>query len=216
MKIGVILYHSNINKIYKKRWIDECINSILNQTIKDFIFYEINYSGDNYSVIPESAKNKKQFYSLVLKNYAEAMNFILDKALDENCDVVFNINLDDIYHAERFEKQIKEIKNGYDLVSTDFCYIREINDNEDEIFYYKNICQHGDINFNLKNNHNVIAHPSVCYSKKFLQNNRYNIALIPCEDLDLWKRSCDEYKFHIVNEVLLNYRIHENQVSYSK
>ena len=213
MKIGVILYHSNINKIYKKRWIDECINSILNQTIKNFSFYEVNYNGENNSVIPSSCEYEKKFYSLKLKNHGDAMNFILNKTVEDNCDIIFNVNLDDIYHPQRFKKQIKEINNGYDIVSNDFCYIREINESEDEIFHYKNICQYGDISLNLKNNHNIIAHPSVCYSKNFIQNNKYNIDLLPCEDLDLWKRTCDKYKFYIINEVLLNYRIHEKQVS---
>ena len=55
MKIAVILFHSNIKQLYKQRWIDTCLDSIINQTYNDFTFYEINYGGDGYSVL----ENKK-------------------------------------------------------------------------------------------------------------------------------------------------------------
>lgn len=212
-KIGVIIYHSDILNIYKPRWVEECLRSILNQSFNEFTLYELNYDAEDYSVVPKDCKNNKKFFSFKLENYAEAMNFILNEAFNDGCDIVFNINLDDNYHPDRFKKQIEAINSGYDLVSTDFCYISEINEKEDEIILYKNILQYGDINYNLKQNHNVIAHPSVCYSKNFWKHNKYNPNLVPKEDLDLWQRSCDKFKFHIIDEVLLNYRIHEKQVS---
>ena len=45
MKSAVILYHKNINKIYKSEWIEECIQSIINQTYKDYFVYDLNYGG---------------------------------------------------------------------------------------------------------------------------------------------------------------------------
>ena len=76
-------------------------------------------------------------------------------------------------------------------------------------------------NNNIKNeldsNHNVISHPSVAYSRNFWENNKYDITKTPEEDLDLWKRASGEnYKFYIIPEFLLTYRIHENQVSTKK
>lgn len=214
-KLGVVIYHSNILNIYKPRWIIECISSLLNQTVNDFTIYEINYDGENNSVVPPTCPNERKFFALKLKNHAQAMNFIIEQAFNDDCEIVFNVNLDDIYHPTRFEKQIKAINDGYDLVSSDFCYIEEINDSEDIPTMLMNIANRGDINENLKRGHNVIAHPSVCYSKNFWRSNKYNPDLIPREDLDLWQRSCDKFKFHIIDEVLLNYRIHSNQVSKS-
>ena len=62
-----------------------------------------------------------------------------------------------------------------------------------------NVSDYKDINFILKNHLNIIAHPSVCYSKNFVKNNRYDSNRIPEEDWDLWKRTCDKYKFTIIN-----------------
>lgn len=216
MKKGVIVYHNNIDFLYPKRWVDKSVNSMINQSDNDFTFYELNYGGKNNSVIP--VINKK-FWSKELLNYADAMNFLLDRAFEDNCEYVFNTNLDDFYDLKRIELQLDLIiKDNLDLVSSDFCYIEEKqkeNQYEDIITKFLNITKY-DIKKNLDINHNVIAHPSVCYSKNFWNdsNNRYDINKTPEEDLDLWIRSINRgYKFGIHENVLLYYRIHNNQVS---
>jgi hypothetical protein len=216
MKKGVIVYHNNIDNLYPKRWVDKSINSMINQSDNDFIFYELNYGGKNNSVIPT---DNKLFWSKKLLNYAEAMNFLLDRAFEDNCEYVFNTNLDDFYDLKRIELQLDLIiKNNLHLVSSDFCYVEEkqnANQYEDVITKILNITKY-DIKKNLDIRHNVIAHPAVCYSKKFWNDssNRYNINKTPEEDLDLWIRSINNgYRFGIHEKVLLYYRIHTNQVS---
>jgi hypothetical protein len=219
MKKGVIIFHSNIKKIYNDRWVLKCIDSMINQTDNNFIFYEIDYGGENYSVIPSNCNIQKKFWSKKLLNYAEAMNFILDKAFEDNCDYVFNVNLDDYYNQNRIALQLKMItENNLDIVSSDFCYISEKlteNSYEDVVIRLMNIYTN-EIQKNLEIGHNVIAHPAVCFSKKFWldEKNRYDINKVPEEDLDLWIRSINNcYKFGIHSEILLYYRIHQNQVS---
>jgi hypothetical protein len=207
MKLGIVLFHSNIFNLYRKEWIEKCIHSLNNQTSKNFQFYEINYGSDDVRLI-----NNSKFFSIEKVNYADAMNFIISEAFNDGCDYVFNSNLDDFYSEKRIEKQLEFLKNGYDIVSSDFCYI----DDRNNIIKYMNILQYGNIIDNLNHNHNVIAHPSVAISKNFWMDpeNRYDIKKVPSEDLDLWKRSIGKgYKFHIVNDILLFYRIHNNQVS---
>jgi hypothetical protein len=217
MKKGVVLYHCNIEKIYKKRWINECIDSLINQTDTDFIFYEVNYGGSEYSVLSDSKISQEiKFWSCNLSNYAEAMNFIIEKAFDDSCDAVFNVNLDDKYHPERIEKEFNFIKLGYDLITSDFCYIEEDSSGEDSITNLMLMSsKYPNINSELEKNHNVIAHPCVCYSRKFWDfGNRYDINKTPEEDLDLWKKTINSgLKFLIIPEILLYYRIHKNQSS---
>jgi hypothetical protein len=219
MKKGVILFHKDVLKIYENNWIEKSINSMINQTDTDFTFYEINYGGEPYSVLPNNINIKSHFWSEKLTNYAEAMNFILDKAFNDGCDYVFNTNLDDFYPPNRIANQIEMItKQNLDVVSSDFCYIQEkeiYGGKEDVVTHFMNI-EKTNIEKHLENGHNVIAHPSVCYNKTFWLGgeNRYDISKTPEEDLDLWKRSIKKgYKFGIHNEVLLFYRIHKNQVS---
>jgi hydroxymethylpyrimidine pyrophosphatase-like HAD family hydrolase len=218
MKTGVIIYHNNIETLYDKHWVDKSIKSILNQTDKNFILYELNYNGENKSII-DNNNFKKFFWYEKLQNYAESMNFLLDKAFNDGCDCVFNTNLDDFYSPERFSLQ-KEmlIENDLDIVSSDFCYIEEKEIDgvkKDVITKYKNIATKY-IKENLESGHNVIAHPAVCYNKRFWSDNenRYDINKTPVEDFDLWKRSIKRgYRFGIHKSILLYYRIHKKQSS---
>lgn len=214
MKIGVIFFHRNIKNIYQERWIKKCVGSILNQTHSNFSIYEINYGGERDSVLEGfHFSNPHIFISEEKKNHAEAMNSIIDVAFGDGCDYIFNTNLDDFYDPKRFEVQVDVLNSGFDLVSSDFCYIEEIN-GVDEVTLIKNIKRFGDIQENLEKGHNVIAHPSVAYSKKFWEQNRYVPEEIPREDMNLWLRSIrNGFKFYICDEVLLNYRLHENQVT---
>jgi hypothetical protein len=210
MKLGVILFHKNINDLYPSKWISKCLSSIRNQTYNNFTFYEINYGGDGYQLVEDSV-----FYNIEKKNYADAMNFIITEAFNDGCDYVFNTNLDDFYHNLRIEKQLEYLNMGFDIVSSDFCYV----DADDNITLYMNITTHGDIKYNLNINHNIIAHPCVAINKTFWIDplNRYDIEKTPSEDLHLWRESINrEYKFHIHKDVLLYYRIHNNQVSNKK
>lgn len=217
MKIGVVFFHKNINNIYKKKWIEKCVKSIFEQTIKDFFVYEINYGGDDFSVLDEYIFQNKKFYNFKLKNHAEAMNFIITEAFNDSCDFVFNTNLDDFYEKTRFEDQLVFLKKGYDIVTSDFCYIKEDIFGHDEVVLHKNILQYGSIKYNLDNNHNIIAHPCVAYSKKFWLKNKYDANKIPKEDLLLWKKAINEgFKFFIHPKELLFYRIHDNQISANK
>lgn len=205
MKTCVILYHKNINKIYKPEWIDECINSIVNQTYKDYYVYDLNYGGEDFNFKKYFPKRYK-FFKEEFKNHVGAMNFLFDRCSEKKFDVVFNINLDDCYHKDRFKIQIEKIKEGYDIVSSNFVVMKG-EKRADMRFHDCNIVYR----FSLGDN--VIAHPCVCYSKKFIDNNRY-LDEIPEEDFKLWKRTINDYKFFICEEFLLYYRVHENQITY--
>jgi hypothetical protein len=206
MKIGIVFFHKNLDKIYKKEWVDQCIESIKNQTIKNISYYEIDYGDSNTNI--SGAEN---FYSEQKANYADAMNYIISKAFEDGCNYVFNTNMDDYYHPQRIEKQIYYLEKGFDIVSSDFKYI----DSEGN-FKWNMIhsIYNQQIKKELDDNHNVIAHPAVGYGKDFWKSNKYDIEKTPEEDLDLWKRSINSgFKFFIVPEILLTYRIHDTQVS---
>jgi|694.fasta_scaffold06392_6 hypothetical protein len=218
MKTGVIFYHKNSSILYEKRWIDKCIDTILNQSYPDFNIYELNYGGDDFSIFSGINHNRDlNFYSKKFENHAEAMNFIIDTAFCEGCDVVFNTNVDDFYSLDRFKEQLEILSKGYDLVSSDFYYVKDFNEKElDVVTNGLCVSNEGSIEDALEKNNNVIAHPCVAFSKKFWGSNRYNPEEIPEEDLLLWKRGIESgMKFYIIPEKLLFYRIHQNQISSS-
>ena len=66
----------------------------------------------------------------------------------------------------------------------------------------------------LSKNHNCIAHPGCVYSKNFIMNSGLLVpSEIPKDDFELWKRSYAKFKFKIVPETLLFYRIWGGNIS---
>ena len=136
LKCLVIFYHKNIFKLYDKRWIFKSIKSISNQKYQNFDIWELNYGDDNTSIINIADFIGKSyiFYNKKLDNHVYAMYYLINKGFYEhNYDVIFNTNLDDYYHPQRFEKQLQLIKLSYPIVFTYWIYIEEI-DGKD---YYK-------------------------------------------------------------------------------
>ena len=77
--------------------------------------------------------------------------------------------------------------------------------------------------FNKENNKNIfnynsIVHSSVMFRKiLFLNLGGYNELLEPAEDYDLWIRFLkNSYKINNIKSILLNYRLHNESVSYKK
>jgi hypothetical protein len=215
MKIACILFHSNIFSIYKKEWVSKCVDTIVNQTYGNFDIFELNY-GDDELNLKDLFKIKKthHFFNIKMDNHADAMNYLLDLVFKEkNYDICFNINLDDFYDLTRFEKQIKVLNSGFDIVSSDYLFVRE--DNGFDTFSEPlGLGRHSlQTLFNL--DITPLAHPCVCYSKNFWLNyGPYISQEIPREDKNLWIRSYNKgAKLNIIDEPLLFYRLHQKQVS---
>lgn len=210
MKIGVVLFHSNIFSIYRKEWVSECIESLRNQTFNDLHFYEIDYGESNTQLLKES-----KFINKSTENHADAMNIVITEAFEDGCDFVFNTNMDDYYDVNRIQVQLEAFNNkdiNPDLVFSNFDYV-----NPDGNYLLTKEChKFGDLASNLINGHNILCHPSVGFRKELWDNiaNRYIPAEKPKEDLHFWQRLLLKgYKFHICKEALTHYRIHDNQIT---
>lgn len=209
-KVAVIIYHKNVESIYSKQWIKECIDSIQNQTFQHFDVFELNYGNTDKFYFPEDNKRLVFRKKLDLPNHIHAMNHLIDSVLKMDYDIIFNTNLDDTFNSLRFIKQYEKINQGYDIVSSNFWYTNHTGMR----FKKMNMTGSGSIEINLKRNHNVIAHPCVCFSKSFFDSGLRYKDFLGYEDLDLWKRACEQGKrFFILEDYLLNYRLHVKQVT---
>lgn len=197
---AVICYHKSLFKIYKDEWIKDFRYSILNQTNNDFDIYELDYGGGVNHIFEKSNYQSKEFPSFVY-----ALNYLLEQLRDKY-DCVLNTNVDDYYSIDRVEKQVKQIQHGFDIVSSNFSLV------EDDKVIKTHAFDKLDIALELSNNHNVICHPSVCYSKNFLMNNRYVPEQQPLEDMMLWQRTVNKFNFIILPDVLCYHRLHEQSV----
>lgn len=205
MNRATIVYHKNVYSVYPKQWVEEFKNSILNQT-KGTDLYELNYGNGEERIFENSNYEREGFPTFV-----HAMNYLLDSLFSVGYDCVFNTNSDDRYAPNRVEKQLEYMQHGYDLVSSNFALLNE----SGEVYHYHKFSQL-DIREELHKDHNVVAHPAVCYSSRFWRNNRYIPDEIPYEDLRLWQRAITNYKFAIAPENLLFHRVHSNSVCQSE
>lgn len=204
MKVACIIFHKKSYN-YPAKWIAKCIESIQNQTYKNFDVFEVDYGGEHIQLYPGSNFASTNH----LKNHAEAHNWLLDKVFDLGYDCAFNVNIDDIYSFGRFEAQIPFIEAGYDVISSNFCHINEAGKVTNHL-----VMDNKDFRTEARKNNNIIAHPVCCYSKNFWTNcSKLNPNEIPKDDFELWKRSYHKFKFIILPSFLLFYRVHSQKVS---
>lgn len=229
MKVAVIIYHKDADIIYLPKWIEECVNSISTQ-ILDFGIFEMRYGTNSAGFGPKKyycnylGSTRHLFDHEIIENHIQAMNYMLNKCFAEGYDFVFNINLDDIYSPERFEKQLKfMIEGDYDLVSCEFSRKYESSgkiiervvagqigssvtpEKLKEIYSlpYEEIVAKG---------LNIICHPGVLYSRKFwFEHGPYEDSL-GNEDLKLWMKSIQAgAKVGIyMDKPLMTHRVHDN------
>ncbi len=204
-KCALIVYHANAEKIYLPHWIEQFKNSILNQTYKDFDIWEFNYDGGDYRIFENSS-----FASMEFPTFVHCLNYLLDKLFEVGYDCICNSNADDYFAVNRIEKQLEYINAGYDLVSSNFSLIR------DDATILTHRFHNLDIQAQLDLNHNILCHPSCCYSKAFWERNRYIPEELPLEDLRLWQRAIKNSKFIILEDVLCFHRLHSNSVCQSE
>ncbi len=205
MKAAVIIFHKNIDTYYPKEWVDKCYDTIRGQSYQDFDVFELDYGGTG-----NQTYNGSYFFSRELDNHAEAHNYLLDTVFALNYDCAFNVNVDDWYALNRFEKQIPAIEQGWDVVSSNFYRV-----NEDESIKQSFTFHNRNIQKEAAKEHNIIAHPVLCYSRNFWVNcDKLNPKDVPFDDFILWKKSYKKnFRFIILPDFLLFQRIHGNNVS---
>lgn len=209
MRCAVLFYHKNIATIYKKEWIEKCVQSILNQTYGGFDVFELNYGGGNERYC-QGRFMSYYFLNKEFENHIGAMNYLYDLCFTSGYDIVFNVNADDWYHKDRMAKQIAAIENGAQLVSSNFYYMNERGDLQKQFNFTKK-----NLRSELNRNHNIIAHPVIAMHSSFWGGNlRYVETELGHEDLSLWKKAqLAGKKIVILPDYLLYYRLHKNQVT---
>ena len=187
-KISVIMTAYN-----KENYIKEAIESILNQTFKDFEFLIINdASTDNSKEIILSYKDPRIRYFENKKNMGVARTLNRGLRLAKG-KYIARMDADDFSLPNRFILQYERLKRDRNLVIifSDFDWVNEkgnynstyrLASSPEEIFY--------ELQFR-----NCLGHPTVIFNKKIIVNEfggydeKYE-----AEDNDLWLRVSKKYK----------------------
>ena len=198
-----------------EEFLREAIESILDQTYKDFEFLILydESSDDSFKIIQKYAALDSRVK--LIKCERTGIIGALNKGIKlSKGDFIARMDADDICFPERFEKQIKFIeKENLDICGGDFIII---NNNEVFIEHVKVPKTKSEIiltmGFNVP-----FAHPSVMIKKDFLRKNKLfygSNGKKYAEDLDMWIVMFSKGAiFGNLKEEILKYRILNTSLS---
>ncbi|GAB4128585.1 MAG: hypothetical protein OHK0045_03000 [Raineya sp.] len=196
-----------------EKFLAEAIESILNQTFTDFEFLIFNDgSTDNSLKIIQQYQRKDSRIKLVYNGENKGYVFHLNEGIRlSKGKYIARMDADDIALPERFTKQVSFLEANPEYV---LCgsLVRMIG-KQNHVLHLPS----EDVDIRLKMLYiNPFAHPSVMMRKETLIKHSiyYNEAAMPAEDYVMWVNLLECGKVCNLKEILLQYRVHENNISY--
>ena len=191
----------------REAFVAEAVQSILRQTYRNFELIIIDDGSSDSSL--EVVRNINDSRIKILKNdknlgVSASRNRGIQEAKGE---FIAFMDSDDISAPERFWKQLKLLKNKPEI---DICgsWVQFLN--SDKIIRHQE--KHEEIFTQLLLNCSLSL-GAVMYKKKNSQDLRLNEQLQYGEDYELWSREGWERKMYNIQEPLLFYRVHQDQIS---
>lgn len=188
MKLAVLMsVYKNDNLLHLK----ESINSLLNQTYKDF---DIHIQLDGF--IPKdcedfldsiSGKNTFIYKRSENKGLAQSLNDLLERVQKLNYLFYARMDADDICFSDRFEKQISYLQNNnLDIVGGQ---IIEFGENIDEVISERIMPTSHEEMTRLMKIRSPFSHPTIILRKEVIDKIKgYNASIFP-EDYDFFVRA---------------------------
>ncbi len=184
-----------------EKYLFEAVESILNQTYKDFQFLIINDGSTDKSVeIIQSFEDSR--ICLVHNEKNIGLTPTLNKGIDlAEGKYIARMDSDDISHPTRLEEQLKLMEKhpDYAMVST---WADTISEDGQFVRVNEKFHSHSYYNLVFENN---IWHPSVfCKKEVFLALGKYPASY--AEDFALWSKMVKNYKVFKIDKSLISYR----------
>ena len=197
-----------------EQYLKMAVDSVLSQTYTNFELIIINDgSTDTSAEIIESYSDERIKLITQLKNIGYVYRLNEGIRISKG-NFIARIDSDDLWNPNKLSTQIKAFNNNDNLffVATDFNKI----DKNGEIFSTE---KSSNIN-NLRNSilkRCFICHSAVMFKKEIIHTvGTYNEKIKYAEDYDYWIRILAKYKGFILPEVLTDYRITNESVSFKK
>lgn len=196
-------------------FLKESIESILNQTYNKFELIILNdCSTDNSKIIIEEFVKKDDRIIFINKSQNGGPSKLRNEGIEfSKGEFIALMDADDISINTRFEKQLQVFKLDSKI----------------------GVCGSWFTNFGAKIKNKTIKHaehhneikarflidctignPTVMFRKKILNSTRYNKNFEPAEDYEFWSHLIHRTHFHNIQESLLLYRIHTNNISLTR
>lgn len=192
------------------KYLQESIDSVLNQTYSDFDFYIYDdCSTDDTQELIKTYTDNRVFYLKNSKNLgiAKTLNLGLEKLLP-NYEYIARMDADDWAFPERFQKQIEflEQNKSITLCGTQGFWLTNISETPMSGWQYPTDNNYLKLYllFGASFGHSSVILRSDSFILKGL---RYNEDVKTCEDWDLWIRVSKSSKVYNLPDFLMKYRI---------
>lgn len=198
-----------------EKFLEEAIESILNQTFSDFEFLIINDgSTDNSVKIIESFEDSR------IRLINNEKNLKLIASLNKGVSLakgkyIARMDCDDISMPDRLEKEVKFLESNqeYGLVGTWYTVI----DGEGIEKYNRSYPSNNELIKLFLSLNCPLAHGSIMGKTELFKQNAYGSKEhYAVEDYELWVRMAKTTKIHNIPEYLFKYRIYGESFSDSK
>ncbi len=194
-----------------ENYLNECIDSILNQTFDDFELIIINDASTDstWKIINEYAQKDQRIR--LCKNQE---NLGLIKSLNKGLNLaqgeyIARQDADDLSMLDRFQKQV-EILDKYSNVILVSCDIETIDSHGNSKGFLQRACDSSLVNWYLLFYNHIAGHSQVMFRRKpVLDMGGYSHQNHYSEDYELWSRLSRVGDIHILPEVLLKQRFHD-------
>lgn len=205
------------------KFLIECLDSIKNQTFKDFrLHIADDASPDNSAEIIENWTKKnpelktKLYLSQKNRGLSATLNYIL-----ENCTAPFVkiMAADDYLDSKYFENNIQtfnELDNSYKIIFSKAKYVDENSQILPDRNYYQK--DHTDTNISEEIfKENFICAPSVMLRRNIFETVGYYDPEIILEDYEIWLKALfASFNFKFINKTLTFYRSHGGNLTATK
>src|SRR5690554_642725 len=197
-----------------QKWLNESIESVLNQTYKYFEFIIIDDgSNDNtWDIIIIYSKKDCRIIPIKKENtgLTDSLNYGLKIAYGK---WVARIDADDYWEKIRLEKQIEYIKKHPEVVLLGTaCQAINKNGSFTKKCFYPS--SHTILVHNIKYSKKYFPHSSAFINKNALEKvGYYNTFFKKAQDKDLWLRLSNVGKIACIKKCYVKIRKHENQIS---
>jgi glycosyltransferase involved in cell wall biosynthesis len=207
MKISVIIPNYNY-----ARFLPKAIESVLNQTFRNFEIIVVDNDSNDDSLIVLDKYPEVRVISQKNQGQARSRNVGVENSSGE---FLAFLDADDFWHPEKLEKQIHMVDAGFQFVTCSVFYVNEKGDNVRAFFYSDRRMDFNNLAYTQPGVSIIEAgESSILVSKKlFHQMGGFDTKLDSSSGWDFFRRCAKSVPFGVVNEPLVYYRVHNNSLS---
>ncbi|WP_323789672.1 glycosyltransferase family 2 protein [Psychroserpens sp.] len=196
-----------------EKYLEEAIDSILNQTFTDFKLLVLNdNSSDSTPAILKAYQDKDSRVEVIHKTKNEGPANLRNEGIERaQTEFIALMDADDIALPTRFEKQLAVFNNNPNIgvCGTWFTFFG------DKQKLIKHAVEPDALKVQFLSSCGI-GNPTVMFRKSAIKDFRFEHQFVPAEDYGLWSEVIRVTDFYNIPESLLNYRWHPNNISQTK